>query len=157
MAIAKAIGSLMFLGAAIASASGRSATTGEVTQMEIQAQEFRVFLDQLHQRLSDEHKLRGAGTDVTADIAPFIPKGMDLGSAEAFLRAAGFEVGPRHGLNPPPEVNRSADWFGVVARLDPTRPALQRKDTLYITLMPRSPDDYSIVESVSATIFVSMP
>jgi hypothetical protein len=131
------------------------------TDLDRKAHEFHAFLDRLYRSLKDQHKLQSGfdGTDITADVAPFFPEGMPFDQAEDMLRRAGFSVGRHPDLAPPPEVkvNRSKDWYGVVAAISPFASGFLTRVNLYVTLMPKAPGDYSSVERVRATIFLSMP
>jgi hypothetical protein len=97
------------------------------------------------------------GTDVTAAVLPFIPPGTPFADAETILRDAGFTIEPYPDVTAPPNPNRAKDWYAVLARIDPFATFLIGKATVYVSLLPPAPGDYTQVSSLSATFFVSMP
>ncbi|MEY9142028.1 hypothetical protein [Bradyrhizobium elkanii] len=159
MSIVKKLGSLVFLGSAMASASGKPALPGEGAPVEIQAREFRAFLEGLYDRLSNGSRINGYKVDITNEVASFFPKGMDFGEAEVFLRLAGFSIDPRPGLKQstdPIEIqNRHVDWYAGGGSINPFRKHFPGHSSLSISLLPASPEDYSTVQRVTATIFLS--
>jgi hypothetical protein len=118
----------------------------------------KVFWD-TYRKLSGSRELRTGlgGTDVTNIVLPYIPIGTQFEEAEAILRAAGFVVGPRPNHTRATDPNRTKNWFCVVARISPFHKKLFYKASLYVSIMPRSPGDYTDVVGLKATFFVSMP
>jgi hypothetical protein len=125
--------------------------------LEQRGKELRAELQQAYQKLVDSRKLGGGrGTDATEAVLPYIPIGTSFWEAETVLRNAGFVVGPRPDVNAPPNPNRAADWYAVIARINPfSTKLLESKISLYVTLLPKSPGDYTIISKISATFFVS--
>jgi hypothetical protein len=121
--------------------------------------ELRAALQRAYQELADSHQLRGGlhGTDITKVVLPYLPIGIRFSEAEAVLRSAGFVVGPHPDSNPPSNPNRPKDWYAVVASINPFQRRFPSKTSLYISLLPKSPGDYTIVSEVGATFFVSLP
>ena len=127
--------------------------------LEQRGRELRSALQQTYQKLVDSHELRGGlhGTDVTATVLPYIPVGISFSEAESILKNAGFVIGRRPDLNTPPTPSRPKDWYAVIAKLSPFSKGPVFKVDLYVSLLPRSPGDYSNVSQIGATFFVSGP
>ena len=121
--------------------------------------ELRAKLQQTYKKLVDSNELRGGlhGTDVTYAVLPYIPIGTSFSGAVAILRNAGFVVGPHPDSNPPPNPNRPKDWYAVVAQITPFAQKFPSRTDLYVSLLPKSPGDYTIVSRIDAQFFISLP
>jgi len=121
--------------------------------------ELRAKLQQTYKKLVDSNDLRGGlhGTDVTYAVLPYVPIGTSFSEAEAILRSAGFVVGPHPDSNPPPNPNRPKDWYAVVAQITPFAQKFPYRTDIYVSLLPESPGDYTIVSRVHAQFFISLP
>lgn len=119
----------------------------------------RATLEQTYQKLVAAHELRGGlhGTDVTDAVLPYVPIGISFGDAEAILRAAGFDVGPHPDINAPAKPNRPKDWYAVISKINPFISTFSAKVSIYISLLPKSPGDFTSVFEVQATFFVLGP
>jgi hypothetical protein len=138
---------------------GPSSCDDSADDLKERAQKLRAALERRYQELRAAHQLSGGlhGTDVSNDVRPYIAAGMSFDDAESILRDAGFVVGKRPGSEPPPGLNRAADWYAVVAKIGPFSAAFGTKIDLYVSLLPTSPADYAKVQKVSAVFFVSNP
>jgi hypothetical protein len=114
----------------------------------------RAELHRAYQKLVASRKLT-QGTDVTEVVLPYVPIGASFSEAEAILRSAGFVVHPHPNLNSPPDLNRSRDWYGVLASITPFDSNFVSTVKLYILLLPKSPGDYTDVSNVSARFYYS--
>lgn len=119
--------------------------------------ELRAALQKTYQDLSRARKLSAFGTDITETVLPYIQAGMSFSDAEAILRNAGFIV--RHpDLNQATNPNRAKDWYVVTARISRFATSfLFVSIDLFVTLLPKSPGDYTTVAEISATMFLSAP
>lgn len=130
-------------------------TGGRVEQKELErsGQMLRADLEQCYRKLRNEKKLHPNGSsDVTALIEKYIPLGTSFDNAEAMLRFAGFSVDPRPNLNNPPT---RWDSYYVVAAISPFAETFISKTSLYVSLIPRSPGDYTSVSKISAGFTLS--
>lgn len=120
--------------------------------------ELRAKLQQAYKKLFDSNELRLGphGTDVTYVVLPYIPIGTSFSEAEAILRNAGFVVGPHPDSNPPPNPNRPKDWYAVLAQITPFAQKFPSRTDLYVSLLPKSPEDYTIVSRIEATLFTTI-
>lgn len=100
---------------------------------------------------------RLGGTDVSGVVLPNIPPGTTFADAVAVLRSAGFTINPYPDPATANDQNRSRDWYGVLASIPFFRKRLLQRIDLYVSLFPRSPDDYSEVVKVVATVLVTGP
>jgi hypothetical protein len=90
-------------------------------------------------------------TDVTASMLPYIFPGMTFEEAERVLKAAGFEVRPHPGIREEQDRNRPTDWYAVHAAISDFSPIrIFGRVTVYVSLYPASPGDYSRVENIKA-------
>jgi hypothetical protein len=114
-------------------------------------------LQETYKRLQDDRRLSGSSTDITESVLRFIPAGISFADAEAILRDAGFSIEyPEQYLKIDPR-NRPRDWYAVLGVKDPFVQLWVGKVSVYVTLLPKSPGDYSAVEKVSASLWVSLP
>ena len=128
----------------------------KAVEMEQRGKELRAALQRTYDTLRVERKLSGGGTDITDSVLPYIRPGTSFGDAEIILRSAGFTV--THPASRPPEnLNRSKDWYAVTARIFPFATEFPMTADLIVTLLPKSPGDYSTVREVSAKLYASMP
>jgi hypothetical protein len=118
--------------------------------LEQRGKALRAELDRSYQKLVRSHEI-AQGTDLTEVVLRYIPIGTSFDEAESVLHGAGFVVRPRPNLNVP-EVNRARDWYAVIAKLALASNLVAVVD-LYISLLPRSPGDYSDISKVSARIY----
>ncbi|MBV8696500.1 hypothetical protein [Bradyrhizobium sp.] len=127
------------------------------TKNEARGQALKSELWKVYEELKAAGKLSPAGTDVTQSVLPFVSPGNSFEDAETTLRAAGFTIPP----HPKPELandpNKPRDWYAVVARISPFAESFPFKVSAYVTLLPQSPGNYTIVEKVTARFFVSGP
>jgi hypothetical protein len=72
------------------------------------------------------------------------------------LRSAGFSVEPHPDLNQTANPNRPKDWYAVIASISPFVERFPTKVSVYVTLLPRSPGDYTVVANVSAAFLTSI-
>jgi hypothetical protein len=124
---------------------------------EERGRQLHAALEDAYQKLAATGTLSGRGTDITAIVLPYFPPDITFDDAETTLRNAGFSLGPRPDLNAPPNPNRAKDWYAVVARISPFAQQFPSRTDLYISLLPKTPGDYTTVSRVSATFFVSRP
>ncbi len=78
--------------------------------------------------------------DVTAVVVKYLPAGTSFDEAAAILSAAGCRIG----------VDAQGHGYATLPMRDGL---LQVKHTLAVSLIPRSPNDYSIVGEVSGMIY----
>jgi hypothetical protein len=116
----------------------------------------RAQLNKTYQNLQASQRFAGNGNDITEAVLPYIPNGTPFSEAESILRSAGFIVGSRPDLNSERNPNKGRDWYAVVASM-PFKQGLMSNVNIYVSLLPKSPGDYTTVEKVSATLFVLMP
>jgi hypothetical protein len=109
----------------------------------------------IYDELGKAQKLSGGGTDISDALKPYIVPGMSFGEAEAILQAAGFIIRPHPDLSKAADPNRATDWYGVLAVINPFKKLFMGYSDLYVTLLPKQPGDYSIVDRVKAKVFVS--
>jgi hypothetical protein len=119
----------------------------------------REDIEQAYRMLAAEGRLISGprGVDVVGVVGKSIKIGIQFSDAEEILRSAGFSVGSRPDADASTNPNRSRDWYAVVASLPlaPTGPF--QKATVYVTLLPLRPGDYSVVAGLSASIIISTP
>jgi hypothetical protein len=125
--------------------------------LEKRGKELRAALQATYESLRSARKLSGGGTDITDSVLPFIQTGISFSDAETLLRNAGFSVGPHPDLNQTSNPNRATDWYAVVATISPFDSGFMMKVSLYVSLLPLSPGDYTSVAKVSAKLFASTP
>jgi hypothetical protein len=130
-------------------------TTINESDIEERGKKLREQLSRVYDELQKTQKLSGRGTDISDALPPFIFPGMSFREAEDTLRAAGFIIQPHPDLSEATDPNRATDWYGVLAVINPFRKLFLGHSELYVTLLPRQPGDYGIVDKVKATIFVS--
>jgi hypothetical protein len=125
--------------------------------LEQRGKELRAALQRAYEDLRAARKLSGGGTDMTDAVLPYIQTGMSFSDAETILRSAGFSVEPHPDLSQGSNPHKATDWYAVLARISPFDAGFMSKVSLYVSLLPASPGDYSSVAKVSAKIFTSMP
>jgi hypothetical protein len=125
--------------------------------LEQRGKELRAALQGTYESLRSARKLSGGGTDITESVLPFIQTGMSFSDAESTLRNAGFSVGPHPNSNQASNSSRATDWYAVVATISPFDAGFMMKASLYVSLLPSSPDDYTSVAKASAKLFISTP
>jgi hypothetical protein len=124
---------------------------------EKRGQELKTALQQAYHQLRSSGKPLGLNTDVTSYVLPYLPPGISFKDAEQILADAGFAVGSRPNPSQANNPNRASDWYAVLARISPFVEDTPNKVSVYVTLLPKSPGDYSIVEKLTASFFVSGP
>ena len=100
---------------------------------------------------------RIGGTDVTDVVRPYIPVGMTFTDAEAILRDAGFTISPYPDEHKANALDRSKDWYAVVAAIPFVKKRFMFRTDLYVSLLPARPGDYTNVTKVTATVFMTGP
>lgn len=122
-------------------------------------QELRKALEDAYNELTSSNKLRSGfhGTDVSKVVLQYIPIGTQFAEAETLLRNAGFVVEPRPSITDASNPNRSKDWYGVVASIPNFKERLFQRTSIYISILPKSPGDYTDIAHLSATFFISSP
>jgi hypothetical protein len=149
--IAAALGLVLTFNADRAGAQSRAADLAQ------RGKELRTALEQTYDRRDSGFGKVVHGTDVTAVVPPYIPTGTTFADAETILRDAGFTIEPHPDLTVSDDPNRPKDWYAVLAKIDPFATFLIGKATVYVSLLPPAPGDYTEVSSLSAQFFVSMP
>jgi hypothetical protein len=91
--------------------------------------------------------------DICDFIARYVPEGTSFDDAERILRAAGLTVYPRPGLDAP---GKREDRFDVIATMALPGSMISSVE-LMVAMRPKSPDDYSTVSKIWATISVLFP
>jgi hypothetical protein len=119
--------------------------------------ELRAAIKLTYERLSASGGLQGGfhGTDVTEVFLQNIPIGTPFQEAVAILKDAGFVIDSYPDLNAPPNPNRTKDWYALIARIAPFSNAAFSQVELFVSLLPPSPGEYTIVFDISATFFCS--
>jgi hypothetical protein len=95
--------------------------------------------------------------DVTDIVVPYIPIGTSFQDAEALLRAAGFTVGAHPNLSESLNINRSFNWYAVLAKIQSFHSGGFMRTDLYVTLEPDVPGHYTTVSRLSAEFWTSWP
>jgi hypothetical protein len=126
-------------------------------QIEKRGKELRAALQQTYEELVASRKMSGLETDITQYVKPYIYAGMMFDEAESILKAAGFHIDPRPAADRANDPNSPKDWYAVLASISPFVQRFMGKVSADVMLLPRSPGDYSVVDSVRASFFVSMP
>jgi len=99
-------------------------------------------------------KNQGAGRNFITHVAVrYIPGGTPFEEAEGILRAAGFDIQPRTPNRFLPEPQK----YDVRATIDQYASMPLGKTSVTVCLRPRSPNDYSVVQSLTAEITRSFP
>jgi hypothetical protein len=130
-------------------------TTMIQSDIQERGKKLREQLSRVYDELGKAQKLSGGGTNISDALPPYIVPGMSFQEAEAVLRAAGFIIRPHPDLSKAADPNRATDWYGVLAVINPFKKLFLGHSDLYVTLLPKQPGDYSTVEKVNATVFVS--
>lgn len=73
------------------------------------------------------------------------------------LKESGFDIQTPNIKLTRNYINRSKDWYSVLAKIDPYKFDNIGKLSLYISLTPASPGDYTKILSRSAKLFLSLP
>lgn len=81
-------------------------------------------------------------------VREYIPEGTSFEDAEAILRAAGFAVSPRPSHDVPGTRMDRYDVFGSVL----LRQQMIEKVECLISMSPKAPGDYSVVDQISSVI-----
>ena len=151
-----AIAVLAFLGVGMASSLSRPLDCRTV-EGEARGHALKDELWKLYKELRATGKLGSPSTDISETVLPYVPPGTSFCDAETTLRAAGFVVGSFPTSDRASDPNRPWQWYGVVARISSFAESFPFKVSLYVTLLPPSPGDYTSVEKVTARFFVSGP
>jgi hypothetical protein len=130
-------------------------TTMNDSDIEARGKKLHEQLSRVYDELGKAQKLSGGGTDISDALPPYIVPGMSFREAEAVLRAAGFIIRPHPDPRKAADPNRATDWYGVLAVIKPFKKLFLGHSDLYVTLLPKQPGDYSTVDKVNATVFVS--
>lgn len=83
--------------------------------------------------------------------------GTSFQDAEALLREAGFAVWPHPDMATSLNINRSYNWYVVVAEIRSFDIAGFMRTDLDVELEPDVPDHYTIVSRLSALFFTDRP
>jgi hypothetical protein len=117
--------------------------------------QLRAAIDRSYEERRAAHKTRGPGIEITDVVAKYISSGMSFTDAEAILREAGFTVLPQRINRNLPEKNPLR--YAVTATIDQYLPSYVCRTSADVELYPRSPDDYSAVQNISAWIAWTCP
>ena len=96
------------------------------------------------------------GNDVTPTLKRFIRIGMSFDEAIRVLRAANFDVRYPDLKREATDPNRAKDWYGVVGSAHRIIPQFLGRIDVYISLLPASPGDYTVVRGIQGTAFSNM-
>jgi hypothetical protein len=139
--------------------AGRTEGTSKMSPEEIErrGKELRAALQQTYGELVAARKMSGLETDITRFVTPYVSVGMTFEEAESILKAAGFTINPHPTADKARDPNRGKDWHAVLASIPSFVHEFMRKVSVYVTLLPKSPGDYTTVDNVKASFFVLMP
>jgi hypothetical protein len=126
-------------------------------EIERRGKELRAALQQTYEEIVASAKPSGLQTDITRSVTPYVSAGMTFEEAESILKVAGFEINPHPTADKAKDPNRAKDWYAVLASISSFIQGFMRKVSVYVTLFPKSPGDYTVVDNVQASFFVSMP
>jgi hypothetical protein len=132
-------------------------TAMTVANQDAGGQALKSELRKVYEELKAARKLAPVKTDITQSVLPYVAPGNSFQDAEITLRAAGFTIPPYPKPEQASDPNRPQDWYAVVARISPFVESFPFKVSVYVTLLPKSPGDYTSVEKVTAHFFVSGP
>jgi hypothetical protein len=120
--------------------------------------QLRAALEDAYRHLKNyPRRERSSGINVSEVVSPYIPIGSSFKDAEQILANAGFEI-IRPSLEAPPKPqNRSEDWYAVLGEIQNFAHGLFYVVRVYVSLLPPSPGDYSVVSKVTGTFYVRMP
>ena len=93
------------------------------------------------------------GNDVTPTVERFIQVGMSFDEATRILRAANFTVEYPDLKREATDPNRAKDWYVVMGSARKFIPQFLSRINVYISLLPASPGDYTIVRGIQGTAF----
>jgi len=133
-----------------------SATDNVVTPTTDEAargRQLRAEIDDVYKKLSAANAIKnnGRGRNLITDVVKkYIPVGTSFDQAEAVLRAAGFAV-PPHRPNPHVTDGNPLQYI-VAATIDHYVPTYFGKTSIEVDLYPRAPNDYSVVQDITAEI-----
>jgi hypothetical protein len=132
-----------------------AARSADVSELARRGAALRHGIESRYADLKARHALKpfGRGRNYITDlVAEFLPPGTSFDDAEAILRAAGCQVvRPPAGRDPARAQDFNDDVMGLLP-LDQSFPSAAKAS---ISLSPRSPGDYGVVERVVADITVS--
>ena len=133
-----------------------TANAVEADQLKSQGQKLRTEIDETYKNLKAKNALKTSpqGSDISAILLKYISVGSTFDNAEAILKAAGFKIDARPGPHPP---GNRPDKNDVGARIDPYETAFMQKVSVWVSLAPKTPGDYSSIAKISGAIFVDMP
>ncbi len=124
-------------------------------ELEERGIKLRVELEGIFAALSSSGKLNREN-DISTAIAPYIAAGMTFDESEHVLRAAGFDVSPHSVVPEARDSNGPSDRYTVLASIRNFSKRFLGSVTVYVTLYPKSPGDYSEIKDVRAKIFVEV-
>lgn len=125
--------------------------------LEQRGRELRIQLQKTYEELLASGRLYFWSTDISESVHKYVSRDMSFDEAEAILRAAGFTVGPHPDVNAPPDPNRNKDWYAVLAWIQNFVQHFPIQVSVYVTLFPKSPGDYTSVANVRASFLASAP
>jgi hypothetical protein len=109
------------------------------------AEQLRGAIDEVFLQLRASKSLKESihdGNDVTAIVVTYIPVGMSFDDAEAIVRATGWKIEPsRQGH--------------IIARARMRDRLFDARHALTIEVVPENSDGFSVVKTVSATIYLA--
>jgi hypothetical protein len=132
-----------FLALAAASAdipAAASPAAAQTTQLNQRGKELRAAIDTEYKRLKGSRKLQ-RDNDVTRIVQKYLPAGTSFDDAEALLHGAGCQLG------------KSADGHRVVGRVI-LGGHFPSGVIFVVSLTPKSADDFTVVDTVLASIIV---
>jgi len=119
--------------------------------------ELRADIDRTYRTMQEAHAIKHDGTGrnfITDVVTKYIPPRTSFDEAEAILRAAGLTVYPRTpNILPPPE---KYEVWATIENYDRWRTLFCPCSTaVNVRLRQESPYDYSVVQSLEASITLS--
>jgi len=130
--------------------------TAESNPPEARGRELRAEIDRTYRKLDEARAIKNDGMGrnfITDVVTKYIPPGTSFADAEAILRSAGFAINAR-GAN---RFLQAPDKYDTRATIESYAWSFPARTSIHVSLRPRGPDDYSVVESLSAEITRSLP
>lgn len=133
------------------SVSKREIKMAAESDLELQGKQLRSEIDSTYKKLTDSNLIKNSGMGrnfITDIVSKYIRVGMSFDDAETILRAAGFTIQPRI----PNRYLSDVEKYDERAVIEQYAPTPFGKTIVSVSLRPRGPDDYSVVQNVSAEI-----
>jgi hypothetical protein len=118
-----------------------------------QGKQLRAAIEHTYQELSASNALK-YDTPIDYVVLRYIPLDTSFNDAEQILRSAGFKVDPRPTTNPQ---GTRPDRYDVTASIVPFIDRFPSRTSIYVSMAPKLPGDYSTIARLSASIIVSLP